>query len=185
MAALPMIVACIAMVPAAAQTQLPSGCIDISDQPPSYSGIQFSAAIQSNIFAATSGCADCHTTSMGTQEASGQLDLDASDDPPPYVNIVNVASPMYPAYTYVVPNHPERSLLFLKVNCSRPGAGGQMPKDGYPTGSTVLTTYQMAQLWDWIAEGAPVSPTDGVFQGTFDIRGLFVDKIFANGFESP
>ena len=121
---------------------------------------------------------------MGTQEPSGDLDLDSNDDPPPYLNIVNVASPMYSSYTYVVPNHPERSLLFLKVNCANPGAGGQMPQDGYPTGSTVLTTSQMAQLWDWIAEGAPVAPTDGVFQGTLDIRGLFVDKIFANGFES-
>ena len=43
----------------------------------------------------------------------------------------------------------------------------------------------MAQIWDWIAEGAPVDTTDGVFHGTFDIRGLFVDKIFANGFEAP
>ena len=60
-----------------------------------------------------------------------------------------------------------------------------MPSDGYPNGTTVLTTYQMAQLWDWIAEGAPVSPTDGVFRGTFDIRGLFIDKIFANGYETP
>lgn len=60
-----------------------------------------------------------------------------------------------------------------------------MPSDGYPTGSTTLTTYQMAQLWDWIAEGAPVATTDGIFRGTFDIRGLFIDKIFADGFEAP
>ncbi len=86
-------------------------------------------------------------------------------------------------FTYIVPNHPERSLLFWKVNCSNPVVGGRMPQDGYPTGSTVLTTYQMAQIWDWIAEGAPVDSTDGVFQGTFDIRGLFVDEIFAGGFE--
>ena len=183
LAAWSIVFASIVSAPLSAQT--PSGCIDISDQPPSYSGIEFAAAIQTNIFNAPQGCADCHTTSMGTQSPSGQLDLDAGDDPPPYANVVNVASPMYSGYTYVVPKHPERSLLFLKVNCAHPGAGSQMPKDGYPTGSTVLTTYQMAQLWDWIAEGAPVQTTDGIFQGTFDIRGLFVNKIFANGFESP
>jgi len=187
MAALAMIF--VSTAPLSAQT--PSGCIDITDQPPAYADIQYAAAIQSNIFVNfesfpnTAGCADCHTTNLGTQSPAGGLDLDPLDDPPPYDNIVNVASATNDSLTYVVPKHPERSLLFWKVNCSHPGVGGQMPSDGYPTGSTTLTTYQMAQLWDWIAEGAPVSPTDGVFQGTFDIRGLFVDKIFASGFQSP
>ncbi len=171
--------------------QSPSGCIDISDQPPSYSGIEFAAAIQSNIFVnflsppSQAGCADCHTTMMGMQSSSGNLDLDPQDDTPPYENIVNVPADENSSYTYVVPNHPERSLLFWKVNCSDPVVGEQMPSDGYPTGSTTLTTYQMAQLWDWIAEGAPVATTDGIFRGTFDIRGLFIDKIFADGFEAP
>ena len=174
---------------AALGAQTPSGCIDITDQPPSYSGIQFGAAIQTNIFVdflpqpQTAGCADCHTTNMQTQLPSGNLDLDPQDDPPPYQNIVQVPSDENPGFTYIVPNHPERSLLFWKVNCSDPVVGGQMPQDGYPTGSTVLTTYQMAQIWDWIAEGAPVVTTDGVFRGTFDIRGLFVDAIFKNSFE--
>ena len=184
-----MMLALIVSAPLPAQT--PSGCIDITDQPPAYADIQYAAAIQSNIFVNfesfpnTAGCADCHTTALGTQLPAGRLDLDPLDDPPPYDNIVNVASQKNPALIYVVPKHPERSLLFWKVNCAHPVAGNQMPSDGYPTGNTILSTYQMAQLWDWIAEGAPVSPTDGVFQGTFDIRGLFVDKIFANGFESP
>lgn len=176
---------------ALAVTQTPDGCIDISDQPESYNNIQFAAAIQSNIFVNfesfpnTAGCADCHTTAGGTQTPSGSLDLDPQDDPPPYENIVNVASPRTPALIYVVPNHPERSLLFWKVNCANPVNGDQMPYQGYPDGKTTLTTYQMAQIWDWIAEGAPVDTTDGIFRSTFDIRGLFIDKIFANGFESP
>jgi hypothetical protein len=175
----------------AADADAPSGCIDISDQPPSYSGIQFSAAIQSNIFVNflsfpdQAGCADCHTTAMGSQMPSGNLDLDPGDDPPPYENIINVPAYDSPDLTYVVPKHPERSLLFWKVNCLNPVVGGQMPSLGYPTGSTTLSTYQMAQLWDWIAEGAGVETTDGIFQGTFDIRGLFIDEIFKNGFESP
>ncbi len=171
--------------------QTPSGCIDITDQPPAFSGIQFSAAIQSNIFVnflsfpSTAGCADCHTTNLGSQMPSGNLDLDPLDDPPPYENIVNVPADQDSSLTYVVPNHPERSLLFWKVNCTYPVTGGQMPSDGYPTGSTTLSNYQMAQIWDWIAEGAPVLPTDGVFRGTFDIRGLFVDEIFRSSFEGP
>jgi hypothetical protein len=169
----------------------PSGCIDISGQPPSFSNIQFAAAIQSNIFVDflsppnQAGCADCHTTAMDSQAPSGHLDLDPQDDPPPYENIINVPAFENTSYAYVVPGHPERSLLFWKVNCSDPVVGKQMPSDGYPTGSTTLTTYQMAQIWDWIAEGAPVDATDGIFQGTFDIRGLFIDEMFANGFESP
>jgi hypothetical protein len=174
-----------------ASAQTPSGCTDISSEPPAYSGIQFAAAIQANIFInflsppSAAGCADCHTTAMGTQFPSGNLDLDPQDDPPPYENIVNVPAYNAPDLTYVVPGHPERSLLFWKVNCSDPVSGGQMPYQGYPDGMTTLTTYQMAQIWDWIAEGAPVQTTDGIFLGTFDIRGLFIDKIFANGFEGP
>jgi len=189
MAALSIVLVWIASAPLAAQT--PSGCIDITDQPPSYNGIQFAAAVQSNIFTNfesfpnTAGCADCHTTNMGTQTPSGNLDLDALDDPPPYTNIVNIPSYDEPDVIYVVPKHPERSLLFWKVNCADPVIGVQMPFQGYPNGMTTLSTYQMAQIWDWIAEGAPVDTTDGVFQGTFDIRGLFIDKIFASGFESP
>ena len=138
--ALSMLLVGMMAAPLAAQT--PSGCIDISDQPPSYSGIQFAAAIQTNIFVnflsppSQAGCADCHTTLMGTQSPSGNLDLDPQDDPPPYDNIVNVPSDTDSTLTYVVPNHPERSLLFWKVNCTDPVAGDQMPSDGYPTGST-------------------------------------------------
>src|ERR1700722_6236497 len=177
--------------PQRASAQAPSGCIDISDQPPSYSGIEFAAAIQSNIFVNfesfpnMAGCADCHTTAMGTQTPSGNLDLDPQDDPLPYENIVNVPSYNDPDLTYVVPGHPEQSLLFWKVNCANPVIGVQMPYQGYPDGMTTLSTYQMAQIWDWIAACAPVATTDGIFRGPFDIRGLFIDKIFADGFEAP
>ena len=186
-----LVVALLVDIPQRASAQMPSGCIDISDQPPSYSGIEFAAAIQSNIFVNfesfpdMAGCAGCHTTAMGTQTPSGNLDLDPQDDPPPYENIVNVPSYNAPELTYVVPGHPEQSFLFWKVNCSYTVNGAQMPYQGYPNGMTTLSTYQMAQIWDWIAEGAPVATTDGIFRGTFDIRGLYVDKIFANGFEGP
>jgi hypothetical protein len=60
-----------------------------------------------------------------------------------------------------------------------------MPSNGYPDGMTVLSPYQQALIWDWIAEGAPVTSTDGIFRDTFDIRGLFIDGIFESGFETP
>lgn len=180
--------ACVASV--CADTPAPSGCSDISAQPPTYSGIEFGSAIQANIFVnflpfpGMAGCADCHTTNMGTQTPSGNLDLDPQDTSPPYDNIVGVPSFDDSTIQYVVPKHPEQSLIFWKVNCANPVVGSQMPYEGYPDGMTTLTPYQMAQLWDWIAEGAPVAATDGVFRGTFDIRGLFIDDIFNNGFEA-
>jgi hypothetical protein len=167
----------------------PSGCTPIDYVPPTYSGIEFGAAIQQNIFVnflslpAAAGCADCHTTNMGSMTPTGNLDLDPADDPPPYTNLINVASYDDPSLTYVVPNHPELSLLFWKVNCADPVQGVQMPFQGYPDGMTTLTAYQQALIWDWIAEGAPLNTTDGIFKGTFDIRGFVTDEIFSSGFD--
>lgn len=150
----------------------PSGCTSIANVAPIYSGIQFGAAIEgifTNFSGMGQGCADCHTTNMGQQGASGGLDLDPQDDPSPYVNLINVPSAMHAGYTYVVPNHPEQSLLFMKVACDNPGAGARMPLDNYAGG---LTVDQIALIYDWIAEGAPAGTTDGIFRGTFDIRGF-------------
>jgi len=165
----------------------PSGCTPIDYLPTAYSGIQFGAAIEGmfvNFNGIGNGCADCHTTAGGTQTPSGNLDLDPQDSPSPYVNLINVPSDGDPSLIYVVPNHPEQSLLFQKVNCDTPGTGVRMPYQGYPDGMTTLTPYQQALIYDWIAEGAPAGTTDGIFRGTFDIRGFISDKIFANGFEA-
>lgn len=181
------VTASIASQSMAGTAAVPTGCTDISATPPSYSGIQFGAGIEgifTNFNGLGQGCADCHTTAMGTQTAAGFLDLDPADAPSPYANLINVPSPDDPSLTYVVPNHPERSLLFWKVNCTEPGTGGRMPLDGYPDGMT-LSLYQQALIWNWIAEGAPSGTTNGIFRDTFDIRGLFIDGIFQNGFEIP
>jgi hypothetical protein len=151
---------------------VPSGCTDISSVPPLYSGIQYGAAIQANIFVHFapdgSGCADCHTSNMGANTPSGNLDLDPSETTP-YFNLLNVASDEDPNLLYVVPNHPELSLLFQKVNCDNPAVGNRMPLFGYGGG---LTADQQALIYDWIAEGAPIGTTDGVFRNGFDIRGF-------------
>ncbi len=150
----------------------PSGCTSIQNVAPTYSGIQFGAAIE-GIFTDFSGvgqgCADCHTTNGGTTAPTGELDLDPGDTPSPYVNLINAQSPLYPGYVYVVPDHPEQNLLFMKVDCDNPGAGARMPLDGYAGG---LTVQQIALIYDWIAEGAPAGTTDGIFRNGLDIRGF-------------
>lgn len=140
---------------------------------PIYSGIEFGAAIQTGIFTdfngQGNGCADCHTTNGGATVPTGELDLDPADSPSPYKNLIGVQSPLYPGYTYVVPNHPEQSLLYMKVDCDNPGAGARMPLNNYAGG---LTVQQIALIYDWIAEGALSGTTDGIFRNGFDIRGF-------------
>ena len=74
-----------------------------------------------------------------------------------------------PELTYVIPGHPERSLLFQKVNCDTPPEGTRMPFNNYAGG---LSVEQQALIYDWIAAGAPVGTTDAIFRGTFDPRGF-------------
>ena len=148
----------------------PVGCTNITAIPVAKS-IQYVAAIQNGIFhdfnGMGNGCADCHTTAGGAP--AGNLDLDYLDTPSPYVNLVNVGSLDYPGQIYVVPGHPERSLLFWKINCDFPGFGDRMPLGNYGGG---LSVDQQALIYDWIAAGAPVGATDAVFRGTFDTRGF-------------
>jgi hypothetical protein len=171
-----------AIVPSTSAQIVASSCTDISQIPVQYT-LSYGAAIQSGIFhnydGMGDGCDQCHTTELGTQEASGDLDLDARDTPSPYTNLINVGSPTYSGI-YVIPNHPEQSLLFQKINCAVNGAGDQMPLNNAFGG---LTAYQQALIYDWIAGGAPSDTTDTLFRNTFDIRGFFIDTVFQNGFE--
>ena len=149
----------------------PSGCTSIANEPAIYSGIQYGAVIQ-GIFdnflnnGGMAGCVDCHTHPKSG--ASGHLDL---TDGFAWADLVNVPSFDDPNVIYVVPNHPEQSLLFQKINCDIPAVGGRMPFQGYPDGMTTLGPDQQALIYDWIAEGAPVGTTDGLFRNGFDVRG--------------
>ena len=162
----------------------PTGCTDISKIPVT-NEIDFGAGIEA-IFIQFStnpaaGCASCHTSDAGP---SGGLNLDPNDQNPdatsPYTGIVNVPSLEAPAYNYVTPNRPELSYLFMKINCDTPPSGSRMPL-GY---TDVFTPEQQAFIYDWIAGGATIETTSTIFRGTFDIRGLFIDAVFSNGFES-
>jgi hypothetical protein len=150
---------------AAAQT--PSGCTSIAEVPPQYGGIQYGAAIQGmfdDFNGMNVGCTMCHFTPPPTP--SGHLNL---DDGKSWKALVGVASWEDPALTYVVPSHPEQSLLFAKINCDTPPIGARMPY-GFP--SDTLTPEQQALVWDWIAAGAPVGVSEGIFRNGFDPRGF-------------
>jgi hypothetical protein len=150
-----------------AASQAPSGCTSIKDVPPVYGGIQYGAVIQGlfdDFNGMGSGCTMCHFTPPPTP--SGNLDL---SDGFSWHNLVNVASNEDASLAYVVPGHPEQSLLFQKINCDSPAVGDRMPF-GFP--SDTLSLEQQGLVWDWIAAGAPVGITDGVFRNGFDLRGF-------------
>lgn len=170
-----LLVACVALASgvvtvtvsrSAQQTVVPSGCTSIKNIPVAHN-IEYGAAIQSlfNDYSGMSmGCVDCHFDI--DQNPSGNLDLTPGVS---WGNLVNIASDEDSNYKYVVPLHPEQSLLFQKINCDLPGVGSRMPLDGYAGG---LTAQQQALIYDWIADGAPVLTTDDIFRGSFDIRGF-------------
>jgi hypothetical protein len=150
----------------------PTGCTSIANVP--VATISYGAAIQHGIFqdftgVGQGGCADCHTSGMGVSIPPGGLDLDPAESPSPYVNLINVESADYPGMKYVVPGRPEQSLLFWKVNCDSPVYGSRMPLSNYAGG---LSAEQQAEIYDWIAAGAPAGTTDAIFRGTFDLRGF-------------
>jgi hypothetical protein len=149
------------------QAGQPNGCTSIAQVAPIYSGIQYGAAIQGmfdDFNGMNVGCTMCHFTPPPAP--SGHLNL---DDGVSWAHLVNVSSYEDPNLIYVVPGHPERSLLFAKINCDTPPVGSRMPY-GFP--SDTLTAQQQALIWDWIAAGAPIAPTDGVFRDSFDPRGF-------------
>jgi hypothetical protein len=141
----------------------PSGCTDISAVPVQYT-ITFGAAIQgifTNFSGMNSGCVDCHVAP--DEGPAGNLSL---VDGFSYVALIDHRSDENPRLTYVIPNHPEQSLLFQKVNCDLPPVGSRMPFNGS------LSVEQQALIYDWIAAGAPVGTTDGIFRNAFDYRGF-------------
>jgi hypothetical protein len=118
------------------------------------------SSIQTNIFNVSCNNASCHSP---TGEAiSGQLDL---TKPNAYVNLLGADGGGAPipdhndpgevqatadGYSLVVPGHPEKSFLLLKIT---PGLnskyGIQMPNLGTP-----LTAEQVQAVSDWISQGA-------------------------------
>lgn len=133
-----------------------SGCTNLDAVPVQFT-IDYQSAIQ-GIF--DNHCIECHS---GDPPLPADLDLSAGGS---WSHVFNVLSSQDPAFTRVVPNHPDQSLLFLKVNCDTPGVGQRMPFGGDP-----LQPEEQALIFDWIAAGAPSATTDVIFNGGFEVRG--------------
>jgi hypothetical protein len=139
----------------------PSGCTNLDAIPPQFT-ISYQAAIQGlfNNFNGANGCTDCHEPSAGP---TGGLDLTGGVS---WSNLVYQLSAQDSMLTRVIPNNPDASLLFQKINCDTPGIGQRMPY-GFPP----LSPEQQALIYDWIAGGAPFTTTDTIFRGGFETRG--------------
>lgn len=133
----------------------PSGCDSLDGEPPQFT-IDYQAGIQ-GIF--NTYCTGCHE---GDFPPAG-LDLGPGVS---WGNLVGHASSQDAGLVRVVPNHPEQSLLFHKVNCATPDVGSRMP-----LGGGALPTELQALIYDWIAAGAPAGVTDTLFRGSFEPRG--------------
>ncbi|MEO5624873.1 MAG: hypothetical protein ABIQ70_02550 [Dokdonella sp.] len=145
-----------AFAPGSAIEPAASGCSNLDDVPVQFT-IDYQSAIQ-GIF--DNHCIECHS---GDPPLPADLDLSAGGS---WSHVFNVLSSQDSAFTRVVPNHPDQSLLFLKVNCDTPGVGHRMPFGGDP-----LQPEDQALIFDWIAAGAPSTTTDVIFSGGFDVRG--------------
>lgn len=77
-------------------------------------------------------------------------------------------SPNYP-FLRIAPGHPERSLLFLRINCNdAPDTGGRMPPGSEGGINDPEFLHFEALVHDWIKSGAIMSGSDRVFQAGFD-----------------
>lgn len=132
-----------------------SGCTSLDAVPIQYT-IDYQSAIQ-GIFDAH--CIACHSGDLPPAD----LDLGAGGS---WSHLFNVPSSQDAQVLRVVPNHPERSLLFLKVNCDAPGIGQRMPFGELP-----LDASEQALILDWISAGAPSSVTDAIFRNGLEMRG--------------
>jgi hypothetical protein len=120
--------------------------------------VSYQSAIQ-GIFNAN--CVACHTNT-----ADSPPPADLSLDPGlSWSQIVNHSSSQDVSLTRVVPNRPDISLLYHKVNCALPDIGARMPYGG-----PYLSVEDQALIHDWIAGGAPPDTTDTIFRSGFEIR---------------
>jgi hypothetical protein len=147
-----LLVAALAAMSSCALAQ--SGCDSLDAIPVTYQ-ISYQAGIQ-GLFNAN--CTECHEgdTPAGGMDLSGGVS---------WSNLVWHESSQNALFTRVIPNAPELSLLFNKINCATPGLGHRMPLFRTP-----LTLDQQALIYDWIKGGAPVTSLDVLFRGEFETR---------------
>ncbi len=141
--------------PSAPDAVAAAGCTNLDAILPLFT-LDYQAAIQ-GVFDAY--CTGCHE---GDAPPAG-LDLSPGVS---WSQLVGRPSTGNPDLMRVVPDHPEASLLFEKVNCDLPAFGARMP-----FGAPALPDDLQALIADWIAAGAPPGATDTLFRGGFEPRG--------------
>lgn len=134
-----------------------SGCDSIAGVPIRWN-INYENDIQA-LFNAR--CSNCHVKSGGSPEAGLNLDPGASWD-----SLVNAPSHEQLGRILVVPGQPSNSVMFEKINCATPNAGGRMPHEP----RTPLPLTEQALIFDWITLGAPLGQTDFIFLSGFEAR---------------
>lgn len=93
----------------------------------------------------SASCVSCH----GSLGANG-VQVNASSQSAFYSSMVNQPSADGCATTYVVPNNPSQSTLYLRLSGSCGSPAAQMPNGG----PTYLNAAQLAQFASWINAGA-------------------------------
>jgi hypothetical protein len=110
-------------------------------------------------------CETCHVT-----VTNGDMNLAPINV---MVNLLGIdgdgqQSPTYPLRR-IVPGHPERSLLYLRINCDdAPDTGGRMPPGSEGGMNDPEFLHFEALVHDWIKSGALMFGSDRVFQAGFD-----------------
>lgn len=111
------------------------------DEEPPSEGVTL-AQLQSDIFGAI--CTQCHTG------ASAPEGLRLDSEQASYDSLVEQASGQQPELMRVAPGEPDQSYLVRKLEGAASIDGQQMP-----LGQTPLSEAQIADVRDWIANGAP------------------------------
>ena len=100
--------------------------------------------IQAQVFTPTCAVAGCHTGPSGNTLPNG---MDLSNADASFASLVGVASLEQPAVLRVAASDPDNSYLVQKIEGN---AGARMPLGGAPLDAAVI-----AQIRDWISNGAP------------------------------
>lgn len=101
-----------------------------------------------------SKCSSCHQPGS-SDFGQHRLDLRSGQA---FSGLIGVPSALNPALDRVRPYIPVQSLLWSKVHCSQPQAGGPMP----PAGHAQLSEGEQRAIYGWIARGAPPSDPGSV-----------------------
>ena len=131
----------------ASPCQAASGCQNLGGAPIHF-GVDWQTEIKPIL---QDYCVGCH--SFGSTPDFSDIGIDA------IFKIVN---------TYAQPGNPAASRLFVKINCSSPDGGQQMP-----LGDPPLSFMEQALIFDWIDQGALGENPPGAIDRDFIVRDSF------------